>query len=148
MALKDEMIREKILNVLRREARFGVGAVTPFVENGVVTLTGAVDTHWKRPYLEELVRDVRGVVVVHDNITVVPTRSATDELIAEDVIAALNKNPLVNADSIEVRVENAIVTLVGRVCSPQEKDAAVEEASRIPGVTAVKDKLVVGQAAA
>lgn len=144
----DADIQDRIRTMLEWNTRINEADIQTSVVDGIVTLEGAVDTHWKRPYVEEIVGNIRGVVAIHNNLAVVPTRSVTDQIIAEDVVAALKRNLLVDADSIEVRVENAIVTLSGRVSSHAERKAAEGDASITSGVVEVRNKLTVGQAAA
>lgn len=144
----DSELLGRIRTTLRWNTRVSETEIHVNVAEGVVTLEGSVDTHWKRPYIEETVGNVRGVVAIHNNITVVPTRSVTDQIIAEDVMAALHRNLVVDAASIEVRVENAVVTLSGRVSSHAERKAAENDASITSGVTGVRNKLTIGEAAA
>lgn len=139
---------ELIRTTLQWNTRVSETEIQARVADGVVTLDGSVDTHWKRPYIEEIIGNVRGVVAIQNNITVVPTRSVTDQIIAEDVMAALHRNLVVDVASIEVRVENAIVTLSGRVSSHAERKAAENDASITSGVTGVRNKLTIGKAAA
>ena len=45
----------------------------------------------------------------------VPTRTYGDEAIATDIVDALKRNSLVDAESVDVRVANGTVTLTGSV---------------------------------
>lgn len=144
----DTEIHEKIMTLLEWNPRIEASHIHPKVGEGAVTLDGYVETHWKRVYIEDVVANIRGVVAIHNNLTVVPTRSVTDQMIAEDIVSALRRDLLVDADEVEVNVENGVVTLSGQVMSQAERKAAEDDASVTTGVLAVRNRLVVGRAAA
>lgn len=111
------------------------------VERGVVTLRGIVDAYWKRAYGEELIAKVKGVVLVVNNLAVVPTRATVDEDIANDIVAALNRSMLVDSSHVDVKVEDGRVTLTGTVPSWPARMTARNIAARTFGVVDVMDNL-------
>lgn len=113
------------------------------VDQGVVTLRGSVDAYWKKAYAEELVSRIRGVVLVSNHLGVVPSRAPIDQDIAEDIVAALDRNMLVDSSQVDVRVENGIVTLSGSVANWPARMAARNAAARTFGVVDVIDQLEV-----
>lgn len=113
------------------------------VELGIVKLTGTVPTHWSKTRAQELVGNLRGVVDVINELAVTPTGSISDEVIAEDIVAALERNVLVDAERVDVTVTGGVVTLAGSVSSGAADLAAHRAASRTTGVVRVNDELVV-----
>ncbi len=112
------------------------------VNEGLVTLTGTVPTHWEKIEAEELVRILRGVISVKNELAVVPTMDISDEIIAEDVVDALERSTLVAADKVDVTVNRGTVTLSGSVPTAAARIAAYRAANRTAGVVHVQNNLV------
>lgn len=144
----DVEIEERISTLLEWNPRIDQSGIHPQVVEGVVTLEGSVDTHWKRLYVEDVVANVRGVVTIHNNLSVVPTRSVTDQMIADDIVSALRRDLLVDADKVEVSVANGVVHLSGQVMSQAERGAAEDDASFTRGVVSVRNDLSIARTAA
>jgi osmotically-inducible protein OsmY len=111
------------------------------VHQGHVTLTGEVQWLFERALAERLVHHVRGVIGVHNYITVAPRSSALD--IRRRIVTALHHHADVDASHIEVTVNDHTVTLTGTTESWAERDAAEQAASRAPGVTQVDNHITV-----
>ena len=69
----DSDIARAIAHILQWNVQIPEGRVRARVENGWVTLDGEVDHEFQRREVERMVRQVRGVTGVLDNITVAPT---------------------------------------------------------------------------
>ncbi len=113
------------------------------VEEGWVTLEGTVDAFWKKVRAEDLALGMRGVINLTNKIAVVPTEATADEILAEIIIHALDRNIYVNVDDIDVTVENGTVTLNGAVPTWTAKRAAHDVARFTLGVKEVKDRITV-----
>ncbi|MFX1559036.1 MAG: BON domain-containing protein [Promethearchaeota archaeon] len=111
------------------------------VKKGKVTLQGHVDAYWKTFRAQQLASDVIGVTDIENKLTVVPTETVTDQVIATDIINAIDKSYLVSADDVDVKVKDGIVTLSGKLDTRAACDAALECAYNTFGVTDVKDRL-------
>lgn len=143
----DEELLSRINLLLEWNPQVEEDDIEALLRDGAVTLEGTVDAHWKRRYVGDLVGSLEGVVAIHNNLVVVPSGTVHDQMIAEEVMAALRRSALVNVDEIEVRVDRGEVTLSGRISSWPEADAAEEAASATPGVVAVYNRLVFDRAA-
>jgi len=64
-----------------------------------------------------------------------------DEALQQAVLEALIEDPKLHADRIGVRVKDAAATLEGSVASTSNRALAVQLAQRVPGITAVRDRL-------
>ncbi len=109
-------------------------------KDGVVTLSGVVDTYWRKISAEKAAQRVRGVRVVACDIEVKLglIGKKTDTEIAEAVRNALGWNSAIIDDEIEVKVDNGWVYLDGKVAFDYEKRYAqecVEELVAVIGVT-------------
>ena len=119
-------------------------------KDGVVTLSGVIDTYWKKLAAEKAAQRVLGVKVVACDIEVRlgSIGKRTDTEIAEAVRNALRWNSSVNEDKIEVKVDNGWVYLDGEVDFEFEKRYAqecVEDLVAVRGVTnsiAIKEKVI------
>lgn len=124
------------------------------VREGIVTLTGTVESELQRRLAAAYARDVEGVRGVRNELEVrarpqadgpATTRAAAldDPAITVEVSAALRANPAVDAERIQVEADAAVVSLRGRVRSQAEKDLAARLAQQVPAVKSVVNELVV-----
>ena len=139
----DTSIRSNAESTLEWNAVLDETNVGIAVNNGIVTLTGTVPTHWEKTEAEELVSTLNGVISVKNELAVVPTEHISDEIIAEDVQAALERSVLVDAEKVDVTVVNGQVTLEGTVPSAAARMAADRIAGRTAGVLNVENNLTV-----
>ena len=141
--------------------------------NGVVTLSGDVDSSLAKERAEQIARTTDGVRDVVDNITVTATaptgglrddieregREATNEVesgaeragaaagdaaITSAVKAKFLADSSVSGLKIDVDTSDGVVTLTGNVASKAEADRAVTMARGTEGVTRVVNNLRVG----
>jgi osmotically-inducible protein OsmY len=127
--------------------------------DGVVTLSGTVDSPTERDEADALARSTDGVKDVHDNLTVEvapasahlnpvqslpqPNRVSSDDWITTRVRSRFFIDPRVKNMNVDVTTENGIVTLRGQVADENAKAAAESIASHIAGVKQVKNELTV-----
>lgn len=139
----DNDIQVNAKNVLIWDPTIDASNITVTVDNGWVTLEGTVDMLWKKIEAESRVSNVAGVLGITNKLTVVPTENLTDQLIAEDIENALDRDVLIKVDDIDVKVEDGIVTLYGTVPSWTIDQLAYNAALYTNGVLDVRDNLVV-----
>jgi osmotically-inducible protein OsmY len=122
----DAQIQQDVLAELRWDARVQPNEVGVTVKDGIVTLTGWVDSYTKKWAAEEIARRVRGVKAVADDIEVrLPGSSErTDADIAAAAARALEWDVTVPADKIHVTVSKGWVTLEGEVDWQYQREAA------------------------
>lgn len=111
------------------------------VSKGIVTMTGTVDSLWKKWEAEQTVYRNFGVIFVENNLTIVPTKSIVDQDIAEDIEKALGRNFYVDAEDVSVKVDRGMVTLMGDVKSTVARTQAEDIALYTVGVMDVKNEL-------
>lgn len=111
------------------------------VEKGWVTLTGDLDWNFQRRAVERMVRPLKGVVGITDNIQLktLPIPIKLQERIQD----ALTRQAMREARRIEVSVEGSEVTLRGHVHSWAERNAAEGATWSAPGVVRVNNQLTV-----
>ena len=135
----DEQIQREVQAELEWDARIRSTEIGVAVKDGVVTLTGWVDSYAKKLAAERAAHRVRGVKAVANEIEVHLPSSAerTDADIALEASRELAWEALVPADQIEVTVLRGIVTLRGEVSWEYERRAAERAVRRLSGVREV-----------
>jgi osmotically-inducible protein OsmY len=122
-----------------------LSGVTPIVRNGEVTLEGEVEWRFQKERAEDVVRRLRGVQSVINQIRVKPRLQA--ENIKDQIEQALVRSAEVDSAHIVVETEGGKVILKGMVRTLAEKDEAERAAWQAPGVTAVDNRLLIGDPA-
>lgn len=112
-----------------------------FVREGCVTLSGAVDHAYQRNAAEDAIATLDGVRDLQVRIEV-RAHTRSDAEIDRDLADALRRR-VSWADRVDHRVENATVTLSGRVPTLPDRLAAEETAWRTRGVRHVLDHITV-----
>lgn len=137
----DVDITEAIAHVLEWNVQVPEDRVHATVEHGWVTLEGDVDHDYQRREVERMVRHVRGVIGLLNNITVrPPANPAQVETLIEEM---LKRQAEVDALQIRVEVSDRTARLYGQVHSLQEATAAQAAAASAPGVASVESHLVI-----
>ena len=115
------------------------------VKDGIVTLTGRVDSYWAKVAAERAVFRVAGVNAVANDLEVrLPTASErTDEDIARAARNALEWDVLLPSDTIRVAVSKGWVTLEGTVDWQYQKQAAERAVRGLTGVRGVSNLIEV-----
>ncbi|MER7004500.1 OmpA family protein [Dactylosporangium sp. NPDC000555] len=121
-------------------------AVKLLVDNGKVTLTGTVPADGDRAELGGAAKQAFGAENVRDDLAVDAKRTADGADLAGlgAVLAALGKDTKAGV----VDLTDHVITLTGTVASPEVKDKAEAAAKAAAKGQAVRNELVVGQAAA
>ena len=115
--------------------------VTVKVQKGWVTLEGDVDWYYQREAAERAVRYLTGVKGVSNLITVKTRPTPSD--VKQKIRDALERGAEFEADRITVEIEGNTAILHGTVRSYAESRDAERAARNAPGITNVKNKLVV-----
>jgi osmotically-inducible protein OsmY len=138
-AKTDKEIQQNVLEELSWDARVQSNEIGVAVKDGVVTLTGWVDSYTKKWAAEEAAHRVKGVRAVANDIEVrIPTMSErTDADIALAVTRAIEWDAVVPTEKVKVTVSKGWVSLEGAVEWQFEKEAAERAARRIIGVRGV-----------
>jgi len=137
----DSDIATAIAHVLDWNTQIPKDAVHAQVNNGFVMLDGEVEHDYQRRAVERMAGEVRGVVGVTNTITVAPT--ATPLQVQGAIEDAFRRQAQVDAHHVKVEVSGDVATLSGNVHSMHEAIAATAAAAAAPGISMVKNHLVV-----
>ncbi len=135
----DEEIQRDVLAELKWDARVGPNEIGVIVKDGIVTLTGWLDSHAKKWAAREAGLRVDGVRAVVDEIEVrlLDAAQPADVAIAATALQALEANALVPAEQIEITVSKGVVTLQGTVDWPYQREEAERVVQQLAGVRKV-----------
>lgn len=111
------------------------------VEKGWVTLGGEVDWNFQRRAVERLVRPLKGVIGISDNIGIKAAAIPTN--LTNRIQDALVRQAMREAKRIEIATEGGVVTLSGQVHSWAERSAVEGATWSAPGVSRVNNLLTV-----
>ena len=141
----DEQIQRDVLTEMKYDARIQPNEIGVAVKDGVVTLTGWVDSYTKKWAAEEAAHRVRGVKAVANDIEVRLPSSAerTDTDIAAAAARAVEWDAFVPIEKLDVTVSKGWVTLRGEVEWQFEKEDAERVVRRLSGVRGVTNLIVV-----
>jgi osmotically-inducible protein OsmY len=141
----DAEIQRDVLEELKWDARVQPNEIGVIAKDGIVTLTGWVDSYTKKWAADEAALRVRGVKAVANDIEVRLPISAerTDADIAAAALRALEWDALIPHDRVKVTVSNGWVTLEGDVDWDYERVDAERVVRRLTGVRGVTNLITV-----
>lgn len=139
----DSEIRQDVLDALSTDMRIDGTRVSVDVVNSVVILRGIVATYFEKRVAEDVVRRIKGVRDVANELRVMPLQPRPDDQIADDVRTALCHDVWVDEGKITVQVANGIVQLFGTVDNFPAKSHAEGDAWSVAGVVDVRNNISV-----
>lgn len=139
----DEEIASNVANALSWDPDIDANKIDVSVIGGLLTLRGTVDAYWKKFQAQDIAYAITGVIDIINELAVVPTKIPEDEEIARTIENALERNTFVEAEDVNVVVENGRVTLTGFVPNWAAWRAAHKAASYTKGVVKVVDGLAI-----
>ena len=131
----DIRVKEAVSRALDWDPEFDATALGVTAQNGVVTLTGYIDTYAGKLAAERAAKRVRGVRAVANDIDVRLKLARTDPQIAADVIRALELRSV--PTTVQATVHDGHVTLTGRVAWLYQKVSAEKAVRHVAGVRGV-----------
>ena len=130
---------ERVRDELRRER--GLRRLEVAIDGNEVTLSGSLDNFWLKSEAIRRALEVDGVETVASEITL---PEGSDTSIIDGVSRAVLNYPYYTVfDYLDGRVENGVVTLIGRVTSERDKrDEVFERVAKVRGVQDVQNQIV------
>jgi osmotically-inducible protein OsmY len=132
----DIRIRDAVLRQVEWDPSVDASAVGVAAQDGVVTLTGHIDTYSGKLAAERAAKRVRGVRGVANDLEVRLMLDRTDTDIARDAVHALALRGTV-PDGVQVIVHGGHVTLTGKVSWMFQKRDAERAVRHVRGVRGV-----------
>ncbi len=113
------------------------------VTNQIVTLRGTVAWNYEREGLERRIGRLAGVRGVHNLVELKPTVAISAQDAKAKITAALRRNAELDSAHIRIDIVGSSIALTGNVTSHAESRQATYAAWATPGVTHVRNELVV-----
>ncbi len=141
----NEKLQQDVQDALKWEPSLHAAEIGVIVKEGVVTLTGTVDSYTKKLQAEHATRNVAGVQAIVEKIEVKLSSSAvkTDEEIAASALSALRNNWSVPDRDIRVKVEKGWLYLEGDLQWNYQRDAAERSVEDLTGVKGIINNLTI-----
>lgn len=141
--VSDTALRQDIIDEIDFEPSIDGANIGVVVEDGIVTLTGHVSTYSQKVALEDVVRRIKGVKGIAEEVEVRPfgTNITADDEIAKRAVNSLAWNTTVPNDTIQVKVQDGWLTLTGKVDWQYQRIAAENVARALAGVVGVTNQI-------
>jgi osmotically-inducible protein OsmY len=111
------------------------------VHNARITLTGTVPWYYQYIEAEKVVRHIRGVRQVLNDIRIAPRAAGKD--LQRRITQALYRNSTLDAKRIKVEVSDGVARLTGTATSWLQRHTAERAVYDAPGITIVDNQIVV-----
>jgi osmotically-inducible protein OsmY len=147
VTLGDKNLREAVEQQLDYDPAVSSNNIGVSVSDGVVTLSGYVQTYADKIIAEKVAKRVRGVKALANDIEVRPPSEHIDPDIAADAVKSIEGNVHVPSDRISVTVKDGWLTLEGKVGWGYQKEAAEQAVRYLSGVRGVTNKIEIEPAA-
>jgi osmotically-inducible protein OsmY len=143
--IRDDELRHDVIKELEWEPSVEAAHIGVACRDGVVMLSGHVQSYAEKAAAERAVRRVRGVKAIAMAIDIhLPTdRKTADDEIAGRAVKMLRWDAVVPDERIKVEVEGGIVTLTGTVPWQYQKLEAEADIRKLTGVRGVVNSIVV-----
>jgi hyperosmotically inducible protein len=140
--VSDSWLTAKTKIALMADSRVPGASVNVETQKGMVYLRGKVDSAAAKTAAEEVARGIEGVQAVRNELQVVPESAkkmveAKDDEITKQVKAKFKADPKLK--SLDVRSDNGVVTLQGKLPSITDSARASQMAREVPGVRSVRN---------
>jgi osmotically-inducible protein OsmY len=139
----DEKVRSDVEAELDSEPSLRASEIGVAVRDGIVTLSGNVDSLWRKWNAERATERVAGVRGVANEIQVNLAHERTDTDIAHSVANVLEWSSPVPRDQVKAEVEKGWVTLNGEVAYDYQRRAAERAVRHIDGVRGISNRITI-----
>lgn len=139
----DVEIQKDVMDELKWELLQNANEIGVAVKNGIVTLSGTVDSYYKKLQAERAAKKVMGVKAVAQEIAVqlIERGKRTDAEIASAVINALAWHSSIPEEKIKVKVEKGWVTLEGEVEWDFQRNYSRTAVENLQGVVGISNNI-------
>jgi osmotically-inducible protein OsmY len=139
-------LQRDVQDAIKWEPLLNAAEIGVTVKDGMVTLTGTVDSYSKKSEAEDAAKNVAGVKTVVEKIEVKYSNNwakKDDNEIATEIVNAFKWNWRIPNDKIKVRVEKGWVTLEGELEFNYQREAAKDAVKNLLGVTGVSNDITI-----
>ena len=144
MEKSDAVLKRDVEAELKWDPAIQANAVGVTAKDGVVTLTGHIDTFAEKRAIEKALRRVDGVraIALELDVRLSPGHQRSDTDIARSAESALKWNTMVPFERIRVLVDKGWITLQGDVEWNYQRTAAESAVRMQTGVLGITNEIV------
>jgi osmotically-inducible protein OsmY len=141
----DAELQRDVMNELKWEPTIHAAEIGVAVKDGVVTLSGSVDSYGKKWAADRAAKRVFGVKAVTEEIkvTLAGSYKRADKDIAQSATKVLDWNLWVPSDRVKVMVQDGRITLSGDVDWYYQKERAEDAVRHLVGVLGVINSITI-----
>lgn len=141
----DMQLKADVASELAWDPAINAAGVGVTAKDGVVTLTGHLDSFAEKHAAERAVRRVAGVrgIAIELDVKLGSEQKRSDSEVAQAAIAALRWHSWVPSERIKVEVEDGWVTLMGEVDWRYQLTSAEQSVRTLVGVRGLTNKIVI-----
>jgi len=141
----NEDLQKDVQDAIKWEPLLNAAEIGVTAKDGVITLTGIVDSYDKKIQAEDAAKSVAGVKAVVEKIEIQYSSMGIkgDNEIADDILNTFNWNWEFPNDKVNVKVEDGWVTLEGELIWNFQKEAAKKSVSKVIGVKGVTNNITI-----
>lgn len=141
----DAHIKADVTDELAWDPAVNATGIGVAVKDGVVTLTGHLDSYAEKHAVERAVKRVAGVrgIALELDVKLAAEHKRSDSDIAQAAATALQLNSLVPDEKIQVLVENGRVTLTGEVDWSYQLASAEQCVRPLAGVRGLSNRITI-----
>lgn len=141
----NEELQKDVQDAIKWEPLLNAAEIGVIAKDGVITLTGTVDSYAKKIEAEEAAKSVLGVKAVVEKIEIKfdGMGRKNDNEIASDVLSALKWNWGVPSNKVKIKVEDGWISLDGELHWNFQKEAAKDSVKNLIGVRGVTNNITI-----
>jgi osmotically-inducible protein OsmY len=141
----DTELQQHVMDELKWEPTIHAAEIGVAVKDGVVTLSGSVDSYGKKWAADRAAKRVFGVKAVIEEIkvTLAGSYKRADKDIAQSAAKVLELNLWIPSNRIKVMVQDGLITLSGDVDWYYQKERAEDTVRHLIGVLGVINSIIV-----
>jgi osmotically-inducible protein OsmY len=141
----NEQLQKDVQDAIKWQPLLNAAEIGVTVKDGIVSLTGVVDSYSKKSEAECAAKNTAGVTAVIEKIEVKVPNSwiKNNTEIANEVLKALKNRWDLPQDKVKVKVEAGWITLTGELNWNYQKEAARDAIKDLMGVTGVTNNITI-----
>ncbi|TKT86532.1 BON domain-containing protein [Dyadobacter frigoris] len=142
----NEDLQKDVQDAIKWEPLLKAAEIGVTVKDGVVTLSGTVDSYAKKLEAEAAAKKVSGVKVVVEQIEIKTYSNLydrDDNDLANEVLNAYKWNWEIPNDKVKVKVENGWITLEGELSWNYQREAAKRLIKNLIGIKGVTNLITI-----
>jgi len=145
MNKNNEELQKDVQDAIKWEPLLNAAEIGVTAKDGIITLTGVVNSLTKKTEAEDAAKNVRGVRAVVEKIEIKFDGAGikNDNEIANEILNAFKWNWSIPNDKIKVKVEDGWVTLEGELQWYFQKQSAKKGVSNLIGVKHVINNIII-----